>query len=174
MQLTKIHKIIISVLAVFILLAIYIFIDLKSKNGQNPSNTATSSNETATTTLSGTQINIQGNGAYTIEQVGINEGRGVPQPIPDLNRVSVAASGVVVNPETKVVADSKIKSLQTNLKKNPADFDSWIDLGTYQKMAGDFAGAVISWKYASRLAPGDYISLGNLSFERQWSSGGYL
>ena len=31
-----------------------------------------------------------------------------------------------------------------------------------QKAGGDYQGAIISWKYASRLAPTDFISLANI------------
>jgi tetratricopeptide (TPR) repeat protein len=48
------------------------------------------------------------------------------------------------------------------LKKNPKDTGSWIELGAYQKMIGDYDGATISWSYVNKIAPTDYVSLGNL------------
>lgn len=162
MQLTKTHKIILSILAILVLLSIYILVDQKNKEETGDTDISTSTEKTATTTISGTQINTQGTGGYTIERVPINEGKGVPQPVPDLNRISVAANGVFISPEAKVTADASIKSIQAMLKKNPADFYAWLDLGIYQKMAGDYEGVIISWTYVGRLAPTDYISRGNL------------
>jgi tetratricopeptide (TPR) repeat protein len=70
--------------------------------------------------------------------------------------------GAKVSTEAIVLATEHIVSLQSRLKKDPSDFPAWLDLGMYQKMAGDYQGTVISWTYAGRLAPTDYISQGNL------------
>ncbi len=158
-ELTKIQKIIISAVVVAILLAIYIAFDRKS-NIKKVDNTETTSVSTSTDSTG--NINAQGTGSYTIKQISVDTIDEIPKPIPDLNRVSVSATGAIVLPEVKSAAEQKIKMLQAKLKENPAYIEAWIDLGTYQKMAGDYDGAVISWKYASRLSPTDYISLGNL------------
>lgn len=158
-ELTKIQKIIISAVVVAILLAIYIAFDRKS-NIKKVDNTETTSVSTSTDSTG--NINAQGTGSYTIKQISVDTIDEIPKPIPDLNRVSVSATGAIVLPEVKSAAEQKIKMLQAKLKENPAYIEAWIDLGIYQKMAGDYDGAVISWKYASRLSPTDYISLGNL------------
>lgn len=159
MQLTKTHKIIISVIAVAILLGVYIYFDRKSRSEVN--NSADYTNKVSTTT-SGAQINVQGNGGYKIEQVPVTEGQGVPQPVPDLNRPITPEGSAKVSPEAVVRATENIPALQAQLKKNPSDFSSWLNLGIYQKMAGDYAGAVLSWQYAGKLAPTSYIPPGNL------------
>lgn len=168
MQITKTHKIIISAVVVVLLVGGYIFFDRRSKavevlktddsSATTTTNTTTDSNGTAT----GNIYNIEGSGNYTIEQVYGNEGAGVPQPVPDLNRKVTVSSGVVVAPESSKIAAEKILSLQQSLKVNTADLKAWINLGIYQKMAGDYAGAVLSWKYAGRLSPTDFVSRGNL------------
>jgi tetratricopeptide (TPR) repeat protein len=166
MQLTKTHKIIISIAVLAILLGIYITYDRKSqKNLEQFKNTDTSQTSSATTTAtngSGIQVNTQGTGTYTITQVPITEGKGVPQPIPDLSRPVVFGNSVSLTPELKLSVTAKINELQTELKKNPANLPAWLDLGIYQKTAGDYQDAVLSWKYASLLAPTDYVSLGNI------------
>lgn len=156
---TQRNKIIISALAVIILLAIYIAFDRRDKKGVD-----TNTNQpVATTTSSGSNpIETGGSGAYTIEKVSFGEGPGVPQPIPDLDRPITISSNAMVTAQATTASTPVIKSLQASLKKNPADFNSWIGLGMSQKEAGDFEGAVISWTYASKLAPNDHISLGNL------------
>lgn len=164
MTLTKTHKIIISIIAVVILLGIYIAFDRRSKreSSNNVDTSQTIATSTATTSNSAGQIKTQGTGGYKIEQIPISEGKGVPEPLPDLNREPVLYTGAIISPEAKTLAVEKIKSLQTQLKNNPVNLPAWLDLGMYQKQAGDYDGAVLSWKYASKLAITDYISLGNL------------
>lgn len=159
MDFTKKQKLITSALTIIILLGVYIAFDSR------PVNTEVKSTEmisTSTSIDSSGKIKIEGTGSYTIREVPVDVVDDVPKPIPDLNRVSVASSGATVLPEVKLAAAEKIKTLQAKLKENPAYVEAWIDLGIYQKMAGDYAGAVISWKYASKLSPTDYVSVGNL------------
>jgi len=160
MNLTKTHKIVLGIAAVIVLVLVYAAFDRKSNKNDTVVNT--NAGQTATTTgNSNGNIVIQGKG-YTIEQVPLSEGRGVPQPIPNLDRPALAVGYASVSPQALAVAGEKIPALQEILKKNPADFPSWLNLGMYQKMAGDYQGAVISWTYASKLAPTDSVSLGNL------------
>lgn len=161
MDFTKKQKLITSALTIIILLGVYIAFDSR------PVNTEVKNTEmisTSTSIDSSGKIKIEGTGSYTIREVPVDVDvvEDVPKPIPDLNRVSVASSGATVLPEVKLAAAEKIKTLQAKLKENPAYVEAWIDLGIYQKMAGDYDGAVISWKYASKLSPTDYVSLGNL------------
>ena len=105
MQITQTHKIIISAVVIVLLLGIYIIFDRKSK--QETENTiadVTQSTTTPTTTDSGTGIT----GGYKIEQVPIESGKGVPKPIPDLNREPVLSSGAIISPEAKTLAVGKI------------------------------------------------------------------
>ncbi len=119
-------------------------------------NSETNTNETATTT--GTVI--QGNG-YTIEQLPDEPSKPTMQ-VPDLNRPVTVYAGYPVAPEAKTLAESKVASIQIELKKDSKVWSNWISLGIAQKGGGDFIGASLSWKYASFLAPSDFISLANL------------
>lgn len=161
MQLTKTHKIVISIIFVVILLFVYIIFDRRAKQ-KEPTVNIDTNQVVATSTNGVVVVNTQGTGSYTIKQVPITGGKGVPQPIPSLDRGVTAESGVSVSSEAIVLATGKILSLQARLKKNPGDFSAWLDLGMYQKIAGDYQGTLISWTYASKLAPTDYISLGNI------------
>lgn len=156
MQMTKTHKIILSIIIVALLLGAYVYLDRKSDNEQ------AGTNPTATTTTSGTTVVTGGNGSYTIEQVPLSEGQGAPQPIPNLNRAVTPSSGAIISPEAKTLATQKVSSLQATLKKDPVNYPAWMDLGMYQKMGGDYEGASISWGYAAKLALKDNISRGNL------------
>lgn len=157
MTLTKTHKMIISAVAVLILLGIYIAFDRNSEEKEKLSDLV----ENIIATSTDSKTTTQNTGSYTIEQVPINE-TSVPKPIPNLNRPVIVSSKAMVTTEATTAATPNIKLLQARLKNNPSDFNSWINLGINQKEAGDYDGAVISWKYASKLAPSDYISLGNL------------
>lgn len=152
MQITKTNKIIISMIVVAILFVAYVVFYDKSKQ-QNE--TANVDNNISTTTLAA-NVNLQG-GGYKIEQIPINENN-----VPDLNRAVIVFPGAIISPETKALAIEKVKTLQTQLKKDPVDFSTWLGLGIYQKMGGDYVGASLSWQYASKIAETDYISLGNL------------
>lgn len=152
MQLTKTHKIIISALAVVVLLGIYIVFDKKSKNEADIK--PIENNQTATTT------DVNNGIGYKIEPV--NSGSEVPKPIPDLNRPVTQSSKANVPQADVSSATIKIKQLQDLLKDNPASFAAWLDLAMYQKMAGDYDGAIISWKYASRVRETDYVALANI------------
>lgn len=160
MEITKTHKIIISVLSVAILFGLYIFF---TKKGDNTTPMVPNQNETATTTTGADgQVKVGGNGNYTIEQVPVNEGRVLPQPVPNLDRAVTVYAGAIIAPEAKALAVTKVKELQTLLKKDNWNAEAWIYLGMYQKQGGDYEGAVLSWKYVGKLAPTDFISVANL------------
>jgi hypothetical protein len=161
MQLTKTHKIIISVVIIAVLFFVYVAFDKKSRDKQRVVETENATQST-TTAANNIQVSVQGTGNYTITQVPVTGGQNTPEQRPDLNRAVHPTGSANVSTDSLVVATKKILELQALLKKNPADFSAWLDLGIYQKIAGDYAGAVITWTYASKLAPTDYISLGNL------------
>lgn len=158
-----------SVVAILVLLAIYIVIDRRNKSevptdiSPTATTTGTNSVTSTTTTSSGQKIVTTSNGTYTIKEVSLNEGKTFPQPIPDLNRPVKVSTSVAVSPEAFAVASKKIPEIQALLKTNLGDWKNWIELGLYQKMAGDYLGAVISWKYALRLAPTDFVAPGDLA-----------
>ena len=158
MQITKTHKIIISAVAVVVLLAGYIYFDRKSKEQV----TSTDTNQVATTTGQNPVVNSKNTGKYTIEAVPLPGSSGVSQGIPDLNRSVRPTGSVAASTDAIVRATQEILPLQAKLKKDPSDFSAWLNLAIYQKMAGDYEGAVLSWQYASKIAPTDYIALGNL------------
>lgn len=56
----------------------------------------------------------------------------------------------------------KIEDIVTSLKKNPDNFDKWIELGIYRKLIEDYVGAEESWKNASTLRPNSALPLSNL------------
>jgi hypothetical protein len=152
MEVTKIKKIVISALAVIVLVALYVVFDRRSKQDV----LVTSNTENATSTEE-----LPDNLDYTIEKIPPSQSS-VPQPIPDLNRPITKSPLANVTTQDVTSASLKVKELQTLLKSNPANFPVWLDLATYQKIGGDYEGAVISWTYASRLAPTDYVALANL------------
>ena len=154
MQNIKKHKVIISVALLIIILAIYTLFEKNSRNKGNEQNTQI--NQTLSTTTS--------NGlGYTIEQIPITENKEVPKPIPDLNREVIIYPEALISPEAKSLSREKVKSLQAMLRKDPSYLAAWLDLGTYQKMGGDYLGSIISWQYASRLSKIDYVSLSNIA-----------
>ena len=166
MQITKTNKILGIILILLLLIGFYIAFDRNKNNqiGKTDQTIATStdiSNSSATST--GISVSDKGGGSHKINELPIKENTGVPQPIPDLNRPVTRSSGATISPEAEIAAPGKVLAIQTALKKNPADFESWMTLGVYQKMGGDYEGAVISWQYATRLFPAAYTPFGNLA-----------
>lgn len=165
MQMTRTQKIIWSIVIIIILFGGYVYIDKRMRNNTegNLANTATTTDNSQVITdkNTGTVITTSGNGGYTITQVPVDN-TPLPQPIPDLNRPVTAQGGANVSTDAILVATPRILALQAELKKNANNPDGWLGLGIFQKMAGDYQGAVISWTYASRLNPKDYVPLGDL------------
>lgn len=167
MQLSKTHKIIISILVAIFLFGAYIAFDNRSKISQNEEDNTNISLEIATTTTtstsnSNTQTITNSDGIiYTVENITPNKSD-VPKPIPDLNRVLIKSPLANVSESQLAIATEKIKELQSLLKGDPAIFTAWLDLASYQKMAGDYDGAIISWKYAGKLVPTDFVSIANI------------
>ncbi len=153
---TKIHKILLAILAILILFGGYVYWHKKSNVTPDNSNPVT----VVATSTSGAVV-TQGTGGYTIEQVPITADQ-LPQPIPDLNRPVRPAGSVAVSPEAVTYATAKIPTLQASLKATPSNLGMWLQLGIYQKMAGDYAGAAISFEYASKLNTKDFVALGDL------------
>lgn len=148
------HKNTLIGIAIVVLLVGAYFVFDRSKDEITPVVTTAS-------TTSNTQVNL-GNGVvatipggYTVETVDQ-----VLQPLPSLTRKVVF--GVTLDDRIKALIETKVPEYQALLKNDPKKFDYWIDLGTYFKTAGDYTGAKLYWEYASKLAPTDYISLGNL------------
>ncbi len=162
-MITKNQKIIVAVvIGLAVLTGAYFVFKSRSKENPTPINDSGLS-EATTTTTSGGQLTTQGTGTYKIEQVAVTDGKKtVPQPIPNLNRPVVSVGSKSVAPEALVVATEKIGTLQSLLKKDPSNPGAWVNLGIYQKMAGDYEGTVISWIYATKLAPSSYVAFGDL------------
>ena len=154
MEKSQTQRIIISAVVIAILFGGYVYFDRKNKEGVN--------NLANQATTTGSTINTQtSTGGYTIEQVPVDQNQ-APEGMPDLNRPVTSPSSVSVSIDALVLATQKILALQAQLKKTPTDFNSWLDLGMYQKMAGDYDGAVLSWQYASKIIPSSPTPLGNL------------
>lgn len=158
MEMTKTQKIISLVVFILILILGAYMVSKKSKNEVNTEN----GNASTTADVIIDQLSAS-NPNYKIEQVPITE-NAKKIPVPDLNRPVIFDSKLVFTDEVKQLITKKIIDLQTQIKADSSKLLPWIDLGMYQKMAGDYEGARVSWKYVSERAPTDFISRGNLGF----------
>lgn len=129
----------------------FAFFRAENNSSNTVSNVSTTTNETSGVTTTN-------DGNFTIEQ--IPDASNVVTP--DLNRKVVFSNTVNLDENTKKIIIDKVLGLQNNLKNDSKDLASWLELGIYQKMAGDYEGAIISWKYVSSVSTSDFISLGNL------------
>ncbi len=153
MQLTNLQKFLIGVVALVALITLHIIL---TKNTDVPAQVIGTEATSTSQKIPGTDFVIQGNGDYTITAVPSET-----IAIPDLNRRVIFGSTIALSDEAKKILIDKIVSLQASLKKDPKNVTNWIQLGVDQKIAGDFEGAVISWKYAGDVS-NDSISYGNL------------
>ena len=99
--------------------------------------------------------NVCGTSASSTECAGQPEGKlkvsVEPVKTPDLDRKIVISADL---PEkAKEIAREKIKKLSEELKNNHNLFDSWLQLGIYRKIIGDYEGASESWEYAGKIRP---------------------
>lgn len=144
---TAMKKIIIIIATVLVFIGAYFLFDRRDSREVNPISINSSSSP----------VIIGGNSDYTIEQLPDAASIGIP----DLNR-KVVFNDKNIDENTRKLINQNILSIQTSLKKDNTQLDKWLELGRYYKMAGDFTGASISWTYVSKVAPSDYVSLGNL------------
>ncbi|MFZ2621441.1 MAG: hypothetical protein WAX85_02700 [Minisyncoccia bacterium] len=151
MQITRKHKMIASSTVVVVLVIGYIAFDLKSKKAMN--------DEQLTVTKVATTTGV----TYKVENVTNEKVSQVPKPIPDLDRYLVRSSMANPSENDSLIATQKIKEFQALLKKDPMYFPGWMDLAMYQKLGGDYEGALISWKYAGKIAPKDFVSIANIA-----------
>ncbi len=157
MQLTKTHKILISLITIGILVILVIKF---TKVGEAPVVDVNNNASTTTKNIPGTGISVENNGGnYTITEVPVESSKSVP--IPDLKRPIVFSQALNLSDEAKKILTDSISSLQVKLKNDPKNIGNWILLGTNYKMVGDYAGASLYWKYASDVS-NDSVSLGNL------------
>lgn len=95
-----------------------------------------------------------------LETVGVEQNAKPSIPIPNLNR-PINITGNLSEAEKKAVT-AKIAEISSALKESPDLFESWLVLGIYRKMIGDYEGAREIWEYAAALRPGDFIPFNNL------------
>lgn len=158
MELKKIHKIVISAVTLIVLVLLYIFIyERFNKSEAIPVDSIDFSKSTTT------QGKLANGLEYKIEKIDNKTTTSVPKPIPDLNR-PITKSPLAANVTEKDIesARTKVKEFQQTLKNNPSNFAVWLDMAMYQKAGGDYDGAIISWEYAGKLSPTDYISVANI------------
>lgn len=146
-------KIGIGLLVLVVIVVAYSMFDKKSNTTEMPLTTST-------TTPLGIGVTTSGDGQYVIEQVPLDEGRTPLPPAPNIDRATVFSA--TISADVKKVLEEKIAELKSVLKKDPTLFASWIELGTYHKIAGDFEGAKIYWQYAGVLGPNNFVSFANL------------
>lgn len=149
MQINKTHKIIIGL--GIILLAIGMVFYKKIWDTSSAGNNST-------TTPKVTVMKDENGNEYIVEEVPV----GVEDiVVPDLNRKVVFGSSISLDAPTRKIVSDRIISIQAELKKDSKQLSKWVDLGLYQKMAGDYEGASLSWKYVGEVS-NDYVAVGNL------------
>lgn len=154
MEITKTQKIFIG--AVVVMVLVFGFYLVKRERSIDK----VIESDMSTTTNTAIKLSTNGNDSYTVTQVPIENNK--PVSVPDLDRKVIFGTDISLTEEVKKIVTEKITGLQTELKKDKTNLNNWLDLGLYQKMAGDYNGAIITWKYVGNVANKDYVSFGNL------------
>jgi tetratricopeptide (TPR) repeat protein len=137
---------------VFVLLVSYL-ISLKYSKRTDPIKT---NDEKETVVDLGNGLKAVGKGDFKVEQI-----TDVKVVFPDLTKpVSFSSS---LDEQTKQIIKSKIDEVKSSLLKDNTDISKWIDLGMYYKIAGDFSGASVYWKFVLSQSPKDFVTLLNLA-----------
>lgn len=114
---------------------------------------------------SSTEILLPDGGAIEAEFVeGSGAGKiSLPKDvtIPNLSYALIFPSQMTE--DAKKSAQKSIVSAREYLTDHPESFDSWMTLGLYYKLIGDYRGTVDAWTYASLLRPADSLSFSNLA-----------
>lgn len=154
MEDSKKNKIFIGLMVVFFIIFGFYLLNKTIKN-----NGVKIEDKIATTTDDHIVLNTDKKN-YTITQIPTkNTNQTI---VPSLNRKVIFGDSVNLTQEVRMMVTDKIVSLQSELTKDKTNLNNWVSLGLYQKMAGDYEGAVISWKYVGQVANKDFVSFGNL------------
>jgi len=148
-----------AILAVLIIIAaIFLF---RAHSAMTPGSAASSTSMgTTTVDLGNGQTITLPPGATLHEEDSTSTGSVAVQP-PSLTGPIVISSTLAPDVQTTLRADET--DLITQLKAAPTRIDLWLKLGTYRKIAGDYAGAQVAWQYVvSGPSNIQYIAYGNL------------
>jgi tetratricopeptide (TPR) repeat protein len=66
--------------------------------------------------------------------------------------------------DAKTILRSNVEKIVAELKENPEHFETWFELATHYKIAGDYKGAEEIWQYITVNAPANmhYVAWANL------------
>lgn len=119
----------------------------------------------AQNSTSDTEIFLPDGGAIEAQFVEATGSESVSLPdgvaIPDLSYALTFSA--TMTEDAKVSARKNIVSAREYLADHPESFDSWMTLGLYYKLIGDYKGAADAWTYASLLRPADSLTFSNLA-----------
>jgi hypothetical protein len=118
-------------------------------------------NSTTTVNVGGVTFELPPGTSAVISPVPTVDSSKLP-PVPNLDR-AVSYPNFFPDEAIKIFAprftEAKLKAIN-----NPTDYDVWITVGIYFKQVEDFEGARLSWEYATKIQPENYLAYGNLGF----------
>ena len=148
------------IIAAIVLIGIAYFFSKGGAPVALPRTTATSTNESASSTTGVVSINGSdaSSSGYTIKMVSA----GGAAPVAPNYKAPLIFSDTTITADERSAMQAQFAQAQAALAKNPQDFNSWIQLGDLRKEAGDYAGAALDWQYMSALYPSNVVSNANL------------
>jgi tetratricopeptide (TPR) repeat protein len=155
---TKIQKIIASVITILIIMAGALWYVFDRKGSISPS--GSQNNTTGTSTQNGVSVNgVSIDASVPAGNVTPVNVKTLPKA-PSLDRKINYSSSITS--DVRAIIDRSVSATATDLKKNPYSLQDWIGLGIAYKEAGDYQAARDAWEYASLLSPGNVVTFNNL------------
>ena len=134
-----------------IVIVVLIVFALVQRLASAPVTTATSTATTASTT---SKSGVSGSGEFQVTGDTVNI------TVPDFSSPLKFSPGIQA--DVKKALQNAANTLKGRLYANSLDLESWINLGTVRKMAGDYTGAEQAWIFVTKAAPTNPIAYNNL------------
>ena len=127
-----------------------------------PSTTASSTSMGTTTVDLGNGQTVTLPPGYTLHEQDSTSTTANNIPPPSLTGAIVISPSI--SSDEAAVLRTNEQGLITQLMTSPTRIDWWLQLGTYRKIAGDYAGAQVAWEYVVNSGGSNiaYIAYGNL------------
>jgi len=137
-----------------LVIVVLVIVALFQRSGSGTSTATTTPISIATSTTQ-THDGVTGTGSFTV-----TGGNTVDIKIPDF-RAPIQFSATIQY-DVKNALQQAANALETKLAANSFDLESWINLGTVRKMAGDYSGAESAWLFVAKYSPQNSIAFANL------------
>lgn len=152
----NIYRVVVLIIAIGI--AAYLYMHQTHKAPVSGTGVATSTIPTSQATVASSTAS-GATGAYTIQALPLPTGTKLP-PAPNY-KLAITCTSAISTSQCSTL-QSEAVTLQSRITKNGQDLQSWINLGTLHKTAGDYQTAILYWQYMTKMYPDNPAAFNNL------------